>query len=52
MRFLLHLLLLFQIRGPRLLIFLEPPMVNPLNHKHYKVKVNTDARLAQGWTTD
>nr|VDC67350.1 unnamed protein product [Brassica rapa] len=36
MRFLLHLLLLFQ---------------NP-NHKHYKVKVDTDARLAQGWTTD
>ena len=24
---------------------------NP-SHKHYKVKVNTDARLAQGWTTD
>ncbi|WZZ44386.1 hypothetical protein YC2023_040645 [Brassica napus] len=36
MRFLLHLLLLFQ---------------NP-NHKRYKVEVDTDAHLAQGWTTD
>ena len=35
-----HLFPFFQIRGPRLLIFLEPPMVNPLKWEHFSSDQN------------